>query len=1458
MKGEEKNENKKELSALDKAKVGAKKMLVGVGGKLIIFLSFILIIISLFLIISFVTLSNEYINEMNGTCIEANEFGLSSKVIRATAQQEDDFILKQSPKYEEVTEKIRLTDLKLTLNNDPIVINIIGKWLPWRANSGFSKPNENFICMLEKVKLPDDAKFSNKEEENEFYYIKNYYSDVTVNKLSDDEIKVIGIAEAPERQKNCWVTRGAGLYLGMFGTDGRSQPTSYHHLLASKMLCASSYWFGKNINNNDEYVITKYYVPAKATDKKVKKLRLNKIDGSLRTLFSQEEGGYLEGSDYFKLIGYKDILNNFIKDIESNYRFEFESRSQEDLKEKISSDGDISASISDFGNKIREIAENVKKISKDRKYNIDIDAGTYVSALYDEKIEPEKFNSDLEKILTIENDCQIPKRTDDVTGKEIRECKAEDKVSCCKIKYNIDENRLEYFLGDGVNKKFIRNNEVSVSIIILYKLRQVVGLIEKEIETMEGNAAIINRYDGVKESEKISFVEKDYTFEDFKRDYFTLESYGISSSAGTESSKILTIEGNQVIYDIDLHEKLLNNNINVKNPAAIIADSISMFGKACYLIDKDSNGNVIRKGRSYFQYGPKKLYKHFSESEDIEYKFGESIKMLIADKYYSDNDGFYNIEIISGINFDDAGTIASRLREIEFYLFGTPNQENEEEDRADGVIASIFNNLLNTGLAKFARAVMSLYVVIFGFRIIFGFKKNDRDKTPIKTSDLMIDLAKMVIVITMVSPSGFQFFNRIVLNFTINGVIGIVDILGGIFSSSFMSDDNFIALEGNLGNINGSLSLARNFKVIDEVLSLLKNDALMLKIFSLFYNSKSDFFVGIPVGIGVLVIVFMYFFKLFKVVIPFFFTMLQMTIVLPLAPLFMLFNFFDQTQYLFKNWLKFVLQKCLEIVAFFTAFYFMTFIINDFIKKLLSFKVCFGRLGDHICETVWNGECGGMHFIRKKVVSTLNNIIYMGKENMPNGNESFFLYYTANVLVCLVLLILFEDITKMISSILGSVLVIGDAKSGDLGGNTLLGDIGAKDGNGSSKFGFGDQLKQFSNTMGISAVQKNSDMLKWTRSFVDLSKNPTENLMSAGKKAYNLYKAGGMARIEAMQERIEDKAEDSLKGKRNLKEKWQDYRERSKKYRDSVRAKKREKRKEVFESDFKELNESFGKDSTFDIVGLFRGEHKRLWNTSDNRKGNNKNQEEDIENLEEDGENESGSKKKTKKTKKRRSFAKWAVDLHNKFVMSSTSDKKQRLSDRLLDKIENRVEKNRKKKALDKKGFYGELDDRRKKVVKMTFKNEDGKIEEMFRVERDKNGNKLKDGEYIYSLVDENKNEIKMDKNDDGDIVMTLSDGGEITVKEDGSCIISVGEVEYIISNEGGEYIISNENGDKIIDSGKVEEILSSIKIEVDDSEKMTAEKLMEAKMEKINKKIEKFKKMEEEQKKLDEKNNED
>lgn len=877
--------------------VQAGKSIVKVAKKIII-ASVIVLVVYIILII---VMNASYCKLLKGTCIEADEFGGKTNAINAKPSDENQYTLKNDYKHNEFTQKVVPTDLNMTLNGDPIIINITGEWIPWFGDLSQSyfntyKPDSNFICAVEKYTISNiggqSLKFSNKEEENEFYYIRNYYAGIktpTINPKNNMTI-IEGIEEPPERQKECWLAGGVGLYMASFGLNGRTEPTAYHHLKADKLICNKAHWFngkalkGDSLNRN--YVITKY-----------------------------GEGN----SKNYKM---SDFITNYF-------------------------------SVSYYS-----------------------DPDGYMQNYSNSKWKSEEAEYDKDILVETEN----------------------------QIIYNI-----------GVHEKKL----------------------EERLREHRDNNVEIN---------------------EFRKNI----SYGF-----------------------------------------IVSNSITKFMQACYQISKSMDGEESRSYRSYFQYGPKTLYKNMQNVQNIKYEYGEMIKMLILDKFYENNSGFYRIEIISGIEFDDADLIEQKIKEVEFYLLGTPNKEGK---RSDGMVARIFNNVLSSGFALFAKAVLMLYVVYYGYRVIFGFKKDKNDKSVVNNKDLMITLVKFVVVAIFLTPAAFSFFSELILSSVIDGTIGIIDMIAGVFSNNF--NDNAIALTGGLKYANEIKSLSRNFAIVDEILNFFTNKVILSKVLGFAFNFTQTFGAGLIISIGIFLVLLFYVYKLVQSIVPFIFVLLQFTLALPLAPLFILFVLFKETSYIFQNWVKFILSKSLELIGFFTAFYFCTSIINNFIKQLLNYKVCFKGLGDKLFPDVDDkiGVSSFNDFIRgnwffELIKKILNNFLAVSIEGLP---DNYFIHYVINILITAALIFMFDTLLREVMNIINSILTIDGATANSGGKNAMAAAA-------SGEFSINNQFMKFGENMGLAAIQKESDLLKGTKKVFDLEKGVTRNVLDLGKKLTMPLKAGVQA-----------------------------------------------------------------------------------------------------------------------------------------------------------------------------------------------------------------------------------------------------------------------------------------------------------------------------------------------------------
>ena len=962
---------------------------------LIIAIAFLIIAV-LFMII-FLSSSWDIKNKFGGTCIEANEFGTKGNIIKAYAENDSQILFDYSStyKHESMMQKIQQTDLGLTLNGEPILINITGSWLPWQGDliypntydsvleqSAFYNVDENFLCALEIYKNTKLNTIIN--DEMNFYYIRNYFDGIAVytNDTKEDKYyfgKVVepgksifvGVEKTPEQQKPCRVTRGAGLYLASYGVTGRSEPSAYHHLIADKIICSKTNWFeGKNISDN--YVITKYKKPTgKVNFDKCVDITNSKNTTNCSLCSEKKKEVTEKCNECYNTDWSSD-------DLLGEYRGGYEKWLEAYVFECVRYGRD----------NIWTFNENNKPCEEARE-------------IFGECVHCSSFGGD-EKIVNF-----FP---------EYSYCENVVKDESRGLCYSASNNNPD-------NKNELTN--------VIYDCKE--------------------------------YEELDYTYADFKKNYFDISYHNQNLESNTNN--ILTEDKYQVVFNIAQYEQDLIQN-NIKNYGYIIASSIEKFMNACYVTEEDFvTGVKKRKTSSYFQYGPKQLYKITNSTYNEPYGYGEKIKMVILDKLYRDNSGFYKIDILSGINLDDYGGIGQKLEEIEYFLLGTP-RPGQENDRDDGIVAEIFNNLISSEFGTVVRILMAIFVVFWGYRVIFlkrtpiPGKKNEFEDL-VDRKELLIFIIKLSILITLISPNGFSLFSKIVINFFINGTIGLIDLVSNVFNNGFAPSDS--SLGAGLQYVDSSLSLSSNFALIDEITAFFAGDALTIKVMSFFYNFSDYFFLGIFISIALMLLLIYYFIKVLSTVIPFIFLLLHLTLLLPMAPFFLLLSFFKHTQGYFKSWINAIIAKCLEMFSFFTAFYFFTALVNNIIKELLNFKVCFVPLGDY-----WIGT-EDVNIVLNGIRNLLNNFVVAVHTGLP---DNFFFSYCVNMLIAFCLIFMFGSIISSIMDIISNIIEV----NGQSASSYMANDVDKN---------IDEQFTQIVKGSGLSTVQDFKPM-SWTRNLVDL------------------------------------------------------------------------------------------------------------------------------------------------------------------------------------------------------------------------------------------------------------------------------------------------------------------------------------------------------------------------------------
>lgn len=422
---------------------------------------------------------------------------------------------------------------------------------------------------------------------------------------------------------------------------------------------------------------------------------------------------------------------------------------------------------------------------------------------------------------------------------------------------------------------------------------------------------------------------------------------------------ILKIGSIDVIYDIKLHEDLLYE-YNIREPGLVIANSTSVFNQACYndksSIKKDNKNQeqeTIKTTRTFLgkfrfeETDNNRLLKKYAENnggKSVEYDFGEVLKFLILDRYYEDNQGSYKLEFLSGFNAKETkGLIETFLTTVEKFMLGT-SQPNSNTDRKDGIMFKLYNSIVNDITRNLARALLSLYIILNGFLIIFGYKK-------VKIKELMIFSFKLALLFAFLSKDVWGLFNKTFINLFVNGTVGIIDLLYDIFSKIFINFDitNNNIFNYNIASSGSELYLSRNFKFLDNIFYFLFSKEVHLKILSILFTFP---IIGIIPVIFIYYLLFKYVLILLGTVIPYLKTLLQLTIVIGLAPIFLLFMFFETTNEYFKNWLNYLVSRMFELIVFFFVLFFACGLVNNKFLDLLKFEICKENVSELLKSTI--------------------------------------------------------------------------------------------------------------------------------------------------------------------------------------------------------------------------------------------------------------------------------------------------------------------------------------------------------------------------------------------------------------------------------------------------------------------------------------------------------------------------
>ncbi|MGX6959861.1 MAG: type IV secretion system protein [Rickettsia endosymbiont of Pentastiridius leporinus] len=242
------------------------------------------------------------------------------------------------------------------------------------------------------------------------------------------------------------------------------------------------------------------------------------------------------------------------------------------------------------------------------------------------------------------------------------------------------------------------------------------------------------------------------------------------------------------------------------------------------------------------------------------------------------------------------------------------------KSKVQGAAESIFQNIVCykgnssscTNFFNYIKALLVLYVMVYGAMFLLGFAK-------INQKELVIRIAKIGIVSGLMNGSTFEFFN----NYLFNAITNFSDII-----ISNMSGYSLFTSTNKISN---------PFMFLDAVMSkIFFSKTFIAQLLALLALGLSGIIYFIITFIAIMIVII----TAFRAIAVYIMAFMATCILIGIAPLFISFLLFDFTRYLFDNWVRFTIRYMIEPVIMMAGIIVLTQLFTIYLDFVLGYSVC--------------------------------------------------------------------------------------------------------------------------------------------------------------------------------------------------------------------------------------------------------------------------------------------------------------------------------------------------------------------------------------------------------------------------------------------------------------------------------------------------------------------------------------
>ncbi len=278
-----------------------------------------------------------------------------------------------------------------------------------------------------------------------------------------------------------------------------------------------------------------------------------------------------------------------------------------------------------------------------------------------------------------------------------------------------------------------------------------------------------------------------------------------------------------------------------------------------------------------------------------------------GDGIYNNNTGSYTVSFTSKIPDDSPKTtvVSKALNTVIVFL-----QETLQTTQR-----LFFTGLLGGDFGTALRAALVLYIIFYAIAFTFGMIQSPQ-------IDFIKRLVKFAIVVQLLNPNmGWTFFNDHLFVVFNQGPAWLIHVFNNLET-------------GTIPPFNPSDGI--NWTFLDKTVGQFISQSFWIKISSLIFSGP----LGIVYFFGLVIGAVVFTKAVLHAILIYVMSLLTMTLLIAIAPLFIAFSLFKLTESLFESWLKTCVEYFLRPVFAFAVLTIFNFIMIALLMRILSFGAC--------------------------------------------------------------------------------------------------------------------------------------------------------------------------------------------------------------------------------------------------------------------------------------------------------------------------------------------------------------------------------------------------------------------------------------------------------------------------------------------------------------------------------------